>query len=1018
MLCFLVELHCFLLIHGKIEMNVSGNMFTEKRAIEVNTIKYPYNNILERPFFQPPDYPERYFVYKNTLPKKIVDKKGIIQCLNIFCRELTMLRNNIFTVLIKRLFERLNLMIEPEHRFQTINDLKNIICFGGNYENVFENWRENLMIFVTIHGQRSYQEVLDEIYNCVVNVLKEYSWGSQLNNAKFLYDPDVNGFFEWTFLDSIQNCSKRDQGFNLGSCKTSTLLEHYILNLLHFKNNSANIVAQNQFSVKGFINLKRHNFWQITNRICENKLSKMIVPNPINPENKYFGVSHYGTRIINDIKKMYGENINIPPKDLRIFGNAQFISYKPFSIVDEKILYFDLITFNCIDSKITLIYKNMENGNLEINDNPRLILTKLNEISEYLIKKIDRLNNAEKGYINKIPKLEFTQEQYLNLDLMIQSCINGDIKFPDKLNNQIPNERIKIEIEQDNKITGPKEVFKSIMTDFVTNEFYKSNTCTLNFFKLITNILNSGIQKYIELKNLPAGCINFIFKGGNALRIIIDSSLSQIPKSALSPIEKIIKDNFKKSDADFQINIKDIRGLEPRFTEEFMNQVYDEVTLMSYILLYRIRNIIVNNVPEYIDYFNYDIKWKKKFFEEKLMLKFNQLIENGDTESPFGPNTEFVNMNFDDMILKTNEQLKLEYIDFQSNNRDQFLTEKNYMTRKDFIIEKEGNELILTELPYISSYHNQIFNNSIEYLTDINIYRHTPSTNFYISVNKSIEGFNLTRLKVNFSADLVDNDINTRTSVSIPGEYIDISIPEYTHTQAYFNDNLQNYELIQDGNLIYRFTSFKLSYFAEDLILILFINANLPWDDNKYGKRLTRLLVIFYINLLEIDVSNDIKQEFLKNLLVYCSVIRTNRNIMSAQYYLDYFNHLITSNFNTYPEIMNSLFYKFFYKILFSSSTADVEYRIINPDGDIVLGLHYKLEIPVNQNYQNVNEFYRKITILINTFIRSIKALINYKNNNVNIENTNTIDSITGNQYLKKYLKYKEKYIKLKNLIK
>ncbi len=215
LLCFLVELHCFLLIHGKIEMNVSGNMFTEKRAIEVNTIKYPYNNILERPFFQPPDYPERYFVYKNTLPNKIVDKKGIIQCLNIFCRELTMLRNNIFTVLIKRLFERLNLMIEPEYRFKTINDLKNIIFFGGNYENVFENWRENLMIFVTIHGQRSYQEVLDEIYNCVVNVLKEYSWGSQLNNAKFLYDPDVNGFFEWTFLDSIQNCSKRDQGFNL-----------------------------------------------------------------------------------------------------------------------------------------------------------------------------------------------------------------------------------------------------------------------------------------------------------------------------------------------------------------------------------------------------------------------------------------------------------------------------------------------------------------------------------------------------------------------------------------------------------------------------------------------------------------------------------------------------------------------------------------------------------------------------------------------------------------------------------
>lgn len=1018
-LSFLVELHCFLLTHVKIEINVDGNNFIEKKPIEINTIRQPLKNQLERPFYKLPEYPERYFVYKNTLPRNITNKKGIIECLNIFCRELTLLRNNIFTVLVGRLFKQLNLMITPDQRFTDLEYLKNIIFNNGNYESVFEDWREKLILHVSTFANagQSYQQILKEIYDCITYVLYQFSTERQLNNAKFIYDPDVNGFFEWVFLDLITRPLEKKTGFNLGSCITSTLLEHYILNLLHFKNNSVNIVAQYNFQEKnGNISFKRHDFWQITNRVCENTLSKMIVPNIHNPNNQYFGITHFGTRIINDIKKFYGDIINVHPKDLRVSEQDKSISYKPFSIVDEKILYFNLFAFNSIDANIAYIYKNMDNGRLERSHNPRLILTKLQEISEYLMKKMDKLNNEEQGYISKIPKLQYTQEQYQDVDLLIKSCINKNIVFPSIINNDIINERIRISIEDDDVITGPKEVFKTIMTDFVTNEFYKSNQNTLNFFKLITNVLNSGIKKYIELKNLPEDSINFIFKGGNALRIIIDSFLSQIPKNALRPIEKIIKDNFKKSDADFQINIKNLIGLEPRFTQEFMDEIYNDVTLISYILLYRIRNIIVNDVTKYIDYFNYDTKWKKDFFEEKLLLKFNQLIQRGDTQPPYGPNTQFVNISFDDVVLKTNEELKLEYVNFQPNNRDQFLTEKNYKTRKDFIIEKDGNELVLTELPYISSLHKEIFNQTIEYETDMNIYRHVPSTNFYISVNKSIDGFNLTRLKVNFGAELLDSNTNTRTVVSIPGEYIDISIPEYTHTQQYFNNNLQNYEIIQDGEPIYSFMSFKLGFFAEDLILILFINADLPWSDNKYAKRLTRFLVILYINLLQINVKNHIKNQFLKQLNKYFNISVRDGVIRQAQYYKDIFDQLVTNNFVEYPEIINSLFYKCLYKVLFSNPTISPEYQIINSDGNLVLGLHYKLEDPAKQNFDELTQFYRRISTLIYTFSRSMNQIINYKNSNVNIENTNILDSIVGNQYLRKYLKYKQKYLELKKI--
>lgn len=1016
---FLVELHCFLLIHVKILVNVKGITHIEKLEITPNTMNNKGGNRLLRPFYDENTVLEKYLTYKETLPTGkygLLNKKGIIKCLHIFCKELKLVRNNIFTLLFKILFEKLNPMLRIDKKFTDIQQFKNMICHNGNYESVYEDWRERLMIYIVKfrNGSQGYQYVLEEIYNSVVHVLTEFSQEKKLNNIKFIYDTDVNGFFDWVFLNSSTTPLQATQGFNLGSCVTSTLFEHYILNLLHFKNNSANIVGQFQF-YDGNIKFIRHNFWNTTNRLCESKLNKMIENNIYNPNNIYFGLSHFGSRIINDIKKFMGNDINIKPVDLRVWSKDKFISYKPFSIIDDKVLYFNFVIFSSIDTKIEYIYRNTENGSLINNYNPRLILSKLNELSEYFVKKMEILEINSKGYISMIPKLVITQEQYKDVDFIIKSCINKNIIFPSVANNNIKNERIRIPIEQDNVITGPKEVFKTIMTDFVTNEFYKSNQCTLNFFKLITDVLNSGIKKYIELKNLPPNSINFIFKGGNALRIIIDSFLSQIPKSALKPIEKIIKDNFKKSDADFQINIKNLIGLEPRFTKQFMDDVYEEVTVISYILLYRIRNIILNDVTSYIDYFNYDNNWKMNFFKEKIMLKFNELIKKGETQPPYGPNTQFVNMSFDDVVLKTNEELKLAYVNFQPNNRDQFLTEKNYMTRRDFIIEKYGDELVLTELPYISSLHKEIFNKTIEYETDLNIYRHVPSTNFYISVNKSIDGFNLTRLKVNFSAELLDSDINTRTNVSIPGEYIDISIPDYTHTQQYFNNNLQIYEVVEDGEPIYSFMSFKLGFFAEDLILILFINADLPWSDNKYAKRLTRFLVILYINLLQIDVENDVKYNFIRQLLIYFTISVKNNVIRSAQYYKDIFDELITNKFIQYPEIINSLFYKCLYKVLFSNQTISPEYQIINSEGNLILGLHYKLEDPAKQNFEDLIQFYRRISMLIYTFSKSMNLIINYKNNNVNISNTNRLDSMVGNQYLRKYLKYKQKYLELKN---
>ena len=69
-------------------------------------------------------------------------------------------------------------------------------------------------------------------------------------------------------------------------------------------------------------------------------------------------------------------------------------------------------------------------------------------------------------------------------------------------------------------------------------------------------------ETYIYQKNLPPNSINFIFKGGNILKLVVETYINELPGNVRTEIKDFINKNFNKSDADFQINIKNLTKTE------------------------------------------------------------------------------------------------------------------------------------------------------------------------------------------------------------------------------------------------------------------------------------------------------------------------------------------------------------------------------------------------------------------------------------------------------------------------
>ena len=1078
LMSFLSELEMNYLLYKGIDPVNKGTP-KEKEPIKINKISNPRNNFLE--VIWPSDWDEdEKRIYKDTLPIDFETNKNIIKTIDDFCTELNNVFNTFCNMLLDNLVNKLN---KQNYNYNyTRNDLDIIFWYEKSPDHIYENWREQLIRDVS--SRSSALGLTADTHNSTVAIILTQltrTCSSFSNGSKEMqYYIDGFGFFSWMYLDQY---SSKDKGIkHFGNCFTQTLIEHFLLYGVHLKTNSINIAGFYQ----DLINYKDSNtfstLYRLTNKSIFNKLSQQEARIKETIWN-YVGITHWATKIYNDITILDGVKIVINPSFRTIREpyiiqatkpRDRFLSNTPFSIFDDKWTYLKALLYPNFDSMITFIEHNRNLLKNEISNSIKEYIYKIFNYIETIVQKKEYNsislplsnikqqpnNNINLDNIKMLPQLilrankKFFINSYDNNIMSRTSNLLGDTFYKtdsiiDKnitayqknplFNKLIISSEKKEEKKEEERKKNIKDKFKNIITKFIVMEFYKNTNTTYNFFKLINDIFNEGIKEYISQKKLPSNSINFIFKGGNILKLVVETYINELPGNVRTEIKDLINKNFKKSDADFQINIKDLTKTEtnPKTVNE-MNIIEEEVTTLAYLLLYRIRNEILTNQKKYIDFYNLDFDSKKKLLE--ILLDFLNKVkkENSKTDDTFELNNkeyDFTNVTFDNVSLRNSQELIVKISD--ENKYEIFGIEPGKDTRKDFSITTENSnphKYHLNILPYLLLFNNDDISDALrEKQLDLDIYKDRSDTNFYISVNKTITNFILVRMKVSMKLEY-SNGTENRFGI-FPGEFIDVSILKYTDTDPYFTEeNMKNYEI--KGDNPFTFKSFSNNGFIKNFFEMLeFSTTNniLPWDTPKYEVRLTRLFVLFLIDLMS-KLSNT-------ECLNYITILKnTFKLLLEIKYDLD-------KDIDKYITKIEQVIINFITnndKNLLCSLSLFINNYFTNNNGTNIFK-----KIKALSNYgDNIEKFNKMIRHILRTlpiFINVLKKNSEYKKNDISIItqsklelndlnsnniktsydkkyllydlNTTSLNPNLGKNFKDLYLKYKDKYLKLKKLL-
>ena len=116
---------------------------------------------------------------------------------------------------------------------------------------------------------------------------------------------------------------------------------------------------------------------------------------------------------------------------------------------------------------------------------------------------------------------------------------------------------------------------KSLLTQFVTEEFLGAEAQLFNFLSLIHAVHQRRIDEWVERNNFRSTDIMFLYKGGNTLREVALSFERDMPPPATLVIERYFNKDFKRSDCDFTIYVNPRLPNETRIASEMAQLSYD-----------------------------------------------------------------------------------------------------------------------------------------------------------------------------------------------------------------------------------------------------------------------------------------------------------------------------------------------------------------------------------------------------------------------------------------------------------
>nr|QBK89487.1 MAG: uncharacterized protein LCMiAC02_05820 [Mimivirus LCMiAC02] len=416
--------------------------------------------------------------------------------------------------------------------------------------------------------------------------------------------------------------------------------------------------------------------------------------------------------------------------------------------------------------------------------------------------------------------------------------------------------------------------FKNIITDMVISEFFETVQNNDFFLKIVISVFEKIIEQYKldNIDNPNEHSIIFIYKGGNILRLIYQTSKKLIPFKSTEQLHELFKDYFKRSDYDFSIYINPTIRKTPSKTrgEGRFEEVYKDIKKLSYFAQVYIRNIFAQNLPTFFDYYSKDDNSRRR-----ILSKYLDKIRNCGCLTDKKNDTYFgavpISLRFGDITVKANDYdnyKKYTLITRNDQSNVGTIMNMNISGRFDLNIEKHR---------YVDK--KIVVNTISETMNDI--YTTINSSIEFTGIGKLITKFDLVRTKVNVKIMLGYR--RYRTIENIGGELIDVSAPhivdkiDLEHFYKNIEKNVYRYTLNKGSEYEIKCTSYSLLYLIHDLEDMLYLQHVAPWEDIKYAKRLDRLIYLYTINLyLNPEIENKVKLSYIKDLGVAYRIIYTD----------------------------------------------------------------------------------------------------------------------------------------------
>jgi hypothetical protein len=629
-----------------------------------------------------------------------------------------------------------------------------------------------------------------------------------------------------------------------------------------------------------------------------------------------------------------------------------------------------------------LIYDIIENK-VQKNNDDKVNISNKQTLPIIDVKEVEKSSNFINSinkmdtFINSITYDEIIKKPDFFYDFesdTIQNYINGTSKILYFSKSSTKNEEFDLDKLRDTKLStnkfAQKKLFMDISTEFISrNAVYTDSRQELifKFQYLVNTLFNKSITQYKEKNSLGSEDILFIYKGGTFMKIMFEK-YNSLFKHNLEFMDKNI-DFFKRSDSDYAMAIDkfDIR----QYTLHYYN-----LNIITYNLLKKIQKYINENLNDVLPI---DELTDSQF--DVLLSQYNtQLTNSRDALNESGKNY-FVNVEkfiglslYNKTYMKENIPEKFNYYKLKSiddtrvdlsdiddltinplGREYQFKNNKKVSTKRDnfYITFTKSSDKLFSAIENIPSEP-----------TDSGIYQYYNETNYFKAIKQNnINYFTLHRAKINIILYFKTYD-NAYGYFLCPSELIDIPVRTFYDYKKNIDFTIAYKAVVNEiKNKKLMFNCYTLYGLIHDLYNALFQDSVYPWEDKKYSKKIHR-----YSFFLTLYLNNKYKNftEIQKNILDFLSNPDTPE-----------LTKFIGSDDKVYST--DTLYHELF------TAIRELIKVIVSPE--------------------EKKEFNDIMKIMKNNI-----EIFNYEPNNPEFDSK--VESVP---YLKKYLKYKQKYISLKN---